>query len=75
MRAAAFWHCRVGLFIPHLLLACMSAEDTDIVDPESKADLWARFADQGLFTDPIEQEGFLSITSTITEFTEGNDER
>ncbi len=53
----------------------MSAEDTDIVDPESKADLWARFADQGLFTEPIEQEGYLSITSTITEFTEGNDER
>lgn len=53
----------------------MSVEDTDIVDPESKADLWARFAEQGLFTDPIEQEGFLSITRTITEYTEGNDER
>jgi len=53
----------------------MSAEDTDIVDPDSKRDLWARFADQGLFTEPIEQQGFLSITRTITEFTEGNDER
>jgi len=53
----------------------MSAEDTDIVDPESKADLWTRFADQGLFTAPIEQEGFLSITRTITEFKDTNDER
>jgi len=65
----------VGLFIPHLLLYDMSASDTDSIDPESKADLWARFADQGLFTEPIEQQGFLSITSTITEFKNTNDER
>jgi len=65
----------VGLFIPPLLLYDMSASDTDIVDPESKRDLWARFADQGLFTEPIEQEGYLSITRTITEFKNTNDER
>jgi hypothetical protein len=53
----------------------MSAEDTDTVDPVTKRDLWARFADQGLFTEPIEQEGFLSITRTITEFKGTNDER
>jgi hypothetical protein len=53
----------------------MSARDLSPNDAQSKEDLWARFADQGLFRDPILQDGYLSITKSITEVKGTNDER
>jgi hypothetical protein len=45
----------------------MSVSEPDPNDPESLRDLWARYASQGLFRDPILQDGYLSKTRTITE--------
>lgn len=59
------------------LIAAYRAGEIDSVELqdrlESEADvddldsLWARWSGQGLFDRPVEQEGYTSVTQTITE--------
>jgi len=48
---------------------------TDIEDTPPRDQLWARWADQGLFDDPITQEGFTSFKGNRVQEVDTDGER